>query len=326
MTHRRKHGALPRLPIPPRRAIGKLGLALLIAAGFALSFTPAASAHVVVGARVFPVTLTFDDPGVGDEATLPQLVWQSDSGPQDLYQLQWEYDKTITSNTALIYNQGYDLLQAAGAKTHNGFENAVVTAKWQALSVPDREFVVSLGVIREFAGTSATVNIGGDTYGTTSPTLYFGKGLGDLPIGAFRPLAVTGELSYNIPDRRQNWAATNNGNPLSLSGSLSFQYSIAYLQSQVKDYGLTGILGGMIPLVELDWNSPLAAPATGNPATLIVAPGVIWLGQTYQVGLEALIPANPASGHRVGVIAQVHFFFDDLFPNSLGKPLVDWFN
>jgi hypothetical protein len=48
---------------------------------------------------------------------------------------------------------------------------------------------------------------------------------------------------------------------------------------------------------------------------------VIYLGDSFQVGLEALIPANRAAAARVGLIFQVHFFFDDLFPNSLGKPL-----
>jgi hypothetical protein len=34
---------------------------------------------------------------------------------------------------------------------------------------------------------------------------------------------------------------------------------------------------------------------------------------------------NRQIGHNVGVIAQVHFFFDDLFPNTLGKPISEWF-
>jgi hypothetical protein len=34
----------------------------------------------------------------------------------------------------------------------------------------------------------------------TAPTLYVGEGLGDLPIGYFRPLAVTGELSRQFTD------------------------------------------------------------------------------------------------------------------------------
>ena len=41
-----------------------------------------------------------------------------------------------------------------------------------------------------------------------------------------------------------------------------------------------------------------------------------------QLGLEAVIPINRASGRGVGVQAQLHFFLDDLFPNTLGKPLI----
>jgi hypothetical protein len=295
--------------------------AALAAAGLLVS--PAALAHVVVGARVFPVTLTFDDPGVGDEATLPQFVWQRDAGPQNLYQLQWEYDKTITPDTAIIYNHGYDWFQRSGSRTHTGPENVFITGKWQAFTDAGHEFVVSLGVIEEFAGSAATRNVGGDAYGATSPTLYFGKGLGDLPVGFFRPFAITGEFSTNIPDRRLNGALSNNGNPNSVNGALSIQYSIPYLQSQVKDLGLPDFLGRLIPVVETSWFSPTAAPAGGFPSTWIISPGVIYMGDTFQAGIEALIPTNRQSGHNVGVIAQVHFFFDDLFSGSfLGKPLM----
>ena len=37
--------------------------------------------------------------------------------------------------------------------------------------------------------------------------------------------------------------------------------------------------------------------------------------------VEAMIPINKASGKHVGVIAQLHFFLDDIFPNSIGKPI-----
>jgi hypothetical protein len=158
-------------------------------------------AHVVVGDRVFPVTLTFDDPGVGDEATLPQFVYPPTPGGQTEYQFLWEYDKTITPATAIIYNQGFTTLEQQGLKTHTGIENAVVTGKWQAITLPQTETVASLGVMYEFGGGAATVNVGGDATGATLPTFYFGQGLGKLPIGLLRPLAITGELSYSIPDR-----------------------------------------------------------------------------------------------------------------------------
>jgi hypothetical protein len=307
------------------RPIHFAGALALACASVAPIFATGASAHVVAGDRVFPVTLTFDDPGGGDEATMPQLVWQPDSGQND-YRVQWEFDKTITPTTAVIYNQGFDVLQQAGMKTHNGFENVVVTGKWQAITLPDHEFVASFGVAREFSGSTSTINIGGDQYGATLPTLYFGKGLGDLPIGVLRPLAITGELAYRIPDRRQNLDASNSGSPFSWAGSLSLQYSVPYLQSQVKDYGLPDFVGHLIPLIEVDWSSPAFGPATGNPTRVMMAPGVIYSAQSFQAGLEALIPLNRATGHGVGAVFQLHFFFDDLFPNSLGKPLVNWFD
>ena len=295
--------------------------ALALAAASLLAAHPAL-AHVIAGARVFPVTLTFDDPGTADEATLPQFVWQRDAGPQNTYQMQWEWDKTITSHTAIIYNHGYDWFQQSGAKTHSGPENVFITGKWQAFTNAEHEFVVSLGVIREFSATQATRNIGGDAYGGTSPTGYFGKGLGDLPVGLLRPLAVTGELSYNIPDRRLNSALDNNGNPDSLNGAISIQYSIPYLESQVKDYGLPDFFGRLIPLVESTWFTPTAAPAGGVPSTWTISPGVIYMADGFQLGIEALIPATRQSGHNVGVIVQAHFFFDDLFRGSfLGKPI-----
>ncbi|MBX5452674.1 MAG: hypothetical protein K6U10_01920 [Acidobacteriia bacterium] len=281
----------------------------------------AAEAHVIAGARVFPVTLTFDDPGMADEATLPQFVFQPGPSGQHQYNLEWEYDKTITPTFGLIYNQGWDILQQPETKLHTGLENIFISAKWQFYTNPITETVISAGIIREFAGNRATVNIGGDAYGSTAPTLYFGQGFGDLSIGLLRPLAITGEFSYIIADRRLNSAADNNGNPNSVAGGFSIQYSIPYLQSQVQDFGFPQWIAGMIPLVEFTWFSPAEAPANGLPATLMIAPGVIYMADGYQIGMEALVPGNRAAGPHVGAILQVHFFFDDLFPHTLGAPL-----
>jgi hypothetical protein len=196
--------------------MNRLGFGAALACPSLLASRPA-SAHVVVGARVLPATLTFDDPGVGDEATLPQFVYAPRPDGQNEYQFQWEYDKTITPTTALIYNQGWDIPQQPGMKTHAGLQNAVLTGKCQSITIPNGETVVSLGVMYEFGGSAATRSIGGDATGATLPTLYVGQGLdvgqglGPLPIGLARPFAVTGELSYSIPDVRLNSAGDNNG-------------------------------------------------------------------------------------------------------------------
>jgi hypothetical protein len=34
-----------------------------------------------------------------------------------------------------------------------------------------------------------------------------------------------------------------------------------------------------------------------------------------------MIPVNSRTGSDVGFIVQLHFYLDDLFPHSLGRPL-----
>ena len=53
--------------------------------------------------------------------------------------------------------------------------------------------------------------------------------------------------------------------------------------------------------------------------------GVNYTTTDYAVGVETLVPGNRQTGSHLGVIAQFHLYFDDLFPHSLGKPIVEWF-
>jgi hypothetical protein len=48
---------------------------------------------------------------------------------------------------------------------------------------------------------------------------------------------------------------------------------------------------------------------------------VIWSGKYFQIGVEAVIPINRHTGNNLGVLAQLHFYLDDLFPKIFGKPL-----
>src|SRR6185437_4250977 len=149
-----------------------------------------------------------------------------------------------------------------------------------------------------------------------------------------RPLAITGELSYTIadkglkayqvtdPDSGMISTQFNNGNSNAWAGSFSIQYSIPYLQSQVRNVGITGIFANLIPAVEFDWTSPASSPSTQG-TTWIAAPGLIYLADWGEIGLEALIPLNKAAGTNVGAVGLVHFFFDDLFPNTIGKPIFE---
>ena len=55
----------------------------------------------------------------------------------------------------------------------------------------------------------------------------------------------------------------------------------------------------------------------------MVQRGAPLLGR-FQIGAEAIIPANRFTGHGYGGVVQFHIYLDDLFPRSIGKPISEW--
>jgi len=305
-----------------------LPAAALISAAVLLHITPL-WAHAVCGSRVFPVTLTLDDPGVADELTLPQALFTRTAadgglGPGHDTSWQFEYDKRVTEDFGFAFNDDYNVNQTDHSETQSGWDDLTVTAKWAKCVDPDDDFQLGFGVIREF-GRTGTSHTGADEYGNTAPTIYLGKGLDEIPVPMLQPLQFSGEFSFDLADKAyKSFGGENNlGSTNQLFGSFSIQYSIPYLQTQIKDYGLPEPLAHLIPVAEFDWTSPTTN--NGNaPTTWVVAPGVIYLRTWYQIGVEALIPLNKAAGSNVGAIVQLHVFLDDLYPHSIGAPLLDF--
>jgi len=88
----------------------------------------------------------------------------------------------------------------------------------------------------------------------------------------------------------------------------------------VQDVGLKAPFNRMTPVVEFAMSTALDRGGSGTTGT--VNPGIIWAGQDIQLAVEAVIPVNDRSGNSVGVLAQLHFFLDDLFPQTIGRPLI----
>ena len=300
----------------------------------------AALAHAVCGSRVFPVTLTLDDPGVADELTVPQITATREAavggpGPSHDTNIAFEYDKRVTEDFGFAFNDDYNINQQNHAKTQTGWDDLSVTAKWAKCLDPDADFQLGFGIVREF-GRTGTSHIGADEYGNTAPTVYLGKGLDEIPLPFLQPLQFTGELSYALADKeyqqytvtdRQTGLVTtraNNGYANAWSGAFSVQYSVPYLQNQIKDFGLPEPFAHLIPVAEFSWTSS-AASTGGDPTSWTLAPGFIYLRTWYQVGIEALIPLNKAAGTNVGVVVQFHVFLDDLYPRGIGAPLIEDF-
>ena len=55
---------------------------------------------------------------------------------------------------------------------------------------------------------------------------------------------------------------------------MAIEYSLPYLQTHVRDVGLPSFFAKLIPLVELQWQTPLEGPDKRTTGT--VNPGVIF--------------------------------------------------
>ena len=280
-----------------------------------LTIRATAQAHVVCGDRVFPTTLTLDDPGVGDEVSLPTLAWTPTPGGQsNSYGFEW--DKSITEDLTFGIDDDY-LTQRGGGQHLAGWDNVELTLKDQHPcnnDKPHQEFVWSVGLVREIPGTgSRQLRDAGaiDDVGNTSPTFYFGQGFGTA-CPYLRPFAITGEISRSFSD-------TPSADPNAWNYAMSLQYSMPYLQQNVKAQNITPWFTRLTPLVEVSFTSPDQGTPTGT-----IAPGLLYDAPTWQLGFETVFPATKATSQQqgAGFILQYHVFLDTFYKSWFGKPLV----
>jgi hypothetical protein len=295
----------------------------------ALLLAPAeAMAHGFAGNRFFPATIATDDPFVSDELSLPTVstirnAATDDSPANQETEVSVDFSKRITPKFGLGFGETWSHIAPKSGPSLSGFNNLDLSAKYLLLESDPHEFLFSIGLDAEVGGTGSK-SIGADRFSTVTPSAFFGKGFGDLPdsLDYLKPLAVTGVLGWSIPTsaRRVNEDGSIERHPHFLNTGLAIEYSLQYLQSNVRDIGLGAPFNRMIPLVEFNFTTPTDRGQRGQ-TTGTINPGLIWAGQYFQVGAEAIIPANRRSGKDIGAIVQLHFFLDDLFPNSIGKPI-----
>ena len=290
--------------------------------------------HGFAGARFFPATLSTDDPFVSDELSLPTVstIRTPDAGGTRETDISIDVSKRITPGFAIGIGDTFTILNPQDGRAVSGFGNLELGGKYQLLENDEHEAIVSIGLGVEVGGTGGR-SVGADSFSTWAPGIFFGKGFGDLPneVRFLKPFAITGQLGVAIPASASTRSVTVNvqsgerdieveRHPDVLEWGFALEYSLIYLQSQVQDLHLHAPLDRLIPLVEFALETPLNRGEEGQ-TTGTIDPGVIWAGKYFQVGVEAVIPINERTGNSVGVIAQLHFFLDDLFPRSLGRPL-----
>jgi hypothetical protein len=285
-----------------------------------------AFAHCFVGPRFLPATLATDDPCVADEMSLPTVAWSktADMPPATEWDISVDFAKRITEDFGITIGEKWSNIHQPGGFTLAGFDNLETTFQYQLLKDGPHELALLLGLIVDWGGTGAVDSGLATPWSTLTPTFYFGKGFGDLPdsFGWLRAFAVTGQIGYQIPTRSFD---VDSGSfiPQVLVYGASIQYSMPYLKSEIRDYQLPDFINHLIPIVEMQLSTPVANNF-GNSAltTGTINPGVIWVGTYFQVGAEAVIPVNSASGTGVGFLGQLHLYLDDMFPTTIGRPLL----
>ena len=211
--------------------------------------------------------------------------------------------------------------------SHSGFDNLSTSFKYQFVRDATRELAMSASLDADWGGTGAK-SIGAEPFTTLTPTWFAGKGFGFLPgnLKLLRPLAVTTKLGYSFPTQSStiefaDGVRTETRNPQFLVWGGSLQYSMAYLKAQVQDFGLPAFVNRLVPITEFNFETETSNFDGNERTTGTINPGLLYLADKYQLGVEAIIPINRTSGDGIGVIGNLHFFIEDILPNSLGKPL-----
>jgi hypothetical protein len=293
-----------------------LKLHIMMCALFCAALTGArmAHAHGIEGNRFFPPTLATDDPFAVDELALPELTYVRNAGDPSNheYDLGFEFDKEIFPYFAVGVSNAYVIQKPLHAPSIKGWGNLTLTAKYEFYHDADHEMILAAGIEADLGGIGSS-NFA-DPFSTLSPNLYIGKGFGDLPdnLAFLQPFAVTAQLAQSFPTSAR---AANE-----FDWGFAVEYSLPYLQQHVKDIGLPAPFKDMIPLVEFAM-ATTENRGVGGLTTGTINPGVLYVTNYYELGVEANIPVNHESGAHVGVNVQLWIFIDDLFPQIFGHPI-----
>jgi len=317
------------LPRGHRVGVGLLALAVATHGVAGLAF-----AHGLAGNRFFPGTLAFDDPAVGDELDFPLVdVLPGTSGGIRDIDYGFQFTRLLTPTVALGVSSGVIQQFQNAHPQRTGFEQTSVEIKARIWEDDIHETLASASLVYSI-GASGTNAVGSGGPDTLAPGVFFGQGFGALPdsLAFFRPFGISGAFAPQFPLEGSSAAAALNApagslptttkNPIIINWGLSIQYSTYYLTDRFTGGPPSAEpLHQFVPLVEF----AVASPLQDTAATRTVAtadPGVAYVGSTWQVGAEAILPLDRGAGHGIGGRLQLLLFLDDLIPPVFGEPIL----
>lgn len=324
----------PARPVPAGYQCFRLPWARWLLTAAMVMISHAAQAHGIVGNRLFPGTLSFDDPAVMDELILPavsNLKHPGEGADVADGRIGGSFTRLLTSTLAFGIESGW-MHRNWGPAQRWGFDTTTLGLKGLLYKNELHEVMISAGLGWGIGG-SGEQGTGASGPDTLQPGIFFGKGFGDLPdsLSWLRPFAITGAVTLEHPmtGSSANFGidpGTGQLGPMltravdTLHWGFSIQYSTYYLTGRYAPGKLPKDepLHQFIPIVEFSFDTP-----RGEKTAATMNPGLAYVADTWQVAAEAVVPLNSEGGRGIGVRAHLFLFLDDLIPAVFGKPLFE---
>jgi len=297
-----------------------------------------------VGDRFFPSTLATTVPTPADFYNPPYFVKLPDTAATHETDIPTTYSRLVTKDWAVFFTETFRILDVANKGRLSGFDNLVIGTQYQLYTSPEHQFVFTVGGTAAIGGTGSPGIAA--SFSTLTPTVYIGKGFGDLPdsLAWLRPLTVSGTVAVAVPTASTSFVAIDSRhadagaftnlmtmpsgattlsetiNPNILQVGFALEYSLVTNHYTGPNRTGTRYAEGWVPLVEFTTATPLNGPLAGR-TTGTVNPGVIWVGRYLQFAVEAIVPINGRSGRDIGGRAQAHLYLSEIFPDTIGKPI-----
>ena len=316
--------------------------------GFLLLLATCSEASAAyVGDRFFPSTLATTVPTPADFYNPPYFVKLPDTATTHEIDIPSTYSRLVTKDWGVFFTETFRILDVANRGRLSGFDNLVIGAQYQLYTNPEHQFVVTVGGTAAIGGTGAPGIA--SSFSTLTPTIYIGKGFGDLPdsMAWLRPLTVSATVAVAVPTESSTLTSlgTINSpradvggftspttvptgattlsetiNPKILLLGFALEYSLVTNMYTGPNRTGTRYPQGWVPLVEFTTSTPLNGPLAGR-TTGTVDPGFIWVDRYLQVAAEAIIPMDAHSGRDIGARVQAHLYLSAIFPDFYAKPV-----
>src|SRR6202163_4916818 len=167
-----------------------------------------------VGDRYFPSTLATTVPTAADFYNPPYFVLLPGTATTPTTReidIPTTYSRLVTRDLAVFFTETFRILEDANRGRLSGFDNLVIGTQYQLYTNPEHQFVVTVGGTAAIGGTGAPGIA--SSFSTLTPTVYIGKGFGDLPDSAawLRPLNITATAADAVPTDASTLTSTSLG-------------------------------------------------------------------------------------------------------------------